>query len=212
MRILVVGANGQIGRKLIRCIADSGHASRAMIREAAQADALHGLGADETVVADLEGDVSASVKGCEAVVFAAASGGDTGPEKTVAVDRDAAIAMIEAAREAGVERFVMVSSMGASDPRSGPEGLRHYLVAKQAAEKHLRGSGPDFTIVRPGGLTDEPGTGAVELGPNLGHSGKVSRSDVAAILLAILDASATAGKTCELLKDKVPIAQAVSTF
>lgn len=210
MRILIVGANGQIGRQLITCIADSPHASRAMIRAAEQAAALRESGADEAVVADLEGDVRATLKDCDAVVFTAGSGGDTGPEKTDAVDRDGAIAMIDAAREAGVRRFIMVSSMGASDPESGPQGLRHYLHAKQAADTHLVHSGLDYTIVRPGHLTNQPATGAVALAASLGRSGEVSRADVAAVLLAMLDAPATRGKTCELLQGEVPIPQAVS--
>lgn len=210
MRILVVGANGQIGRKLITLVADSPHVSRAMIRKAGQADALRELGADETVVADLEGDVHATLKDCDAVVFTAGSGGHGGPEKTDAVDRDGAIAMIDAAREAGVQRFVMVSSMGASDPASGPKDLRHYLQAKQAADAHLIGSGLDYTIVRPGRLTDHPATGAVALAPSLGRSGEVSRADVAAVLLDVLDEPVTRGKTCELLQGDTPTAQAVS--
>lgn len=210
MRILVVGANGQIGRQLITAIAHSTHDSRAMIRKAAQADALHECGADETVVADLEGDVRATPDGCDAVVFAAGSGGGTGPEKTDAVDRDGAIAMIDAAREAGVRRFVMVSSMGASDPESGPQDLRHYLRAKHGADAHLMDSGLDYTIVRPGRLTNHAAIGTVALAPSLGRSGEVSRADVAGVLLAILDAPGTRGKTCELLQGEVPIAQAVS--
>lgn len=210
MRILVVGANGQIGRKLIGCIAGSPHVSRAMIRKADQADALRDAGADETVVADLEDDVHATVKDCDAVVFTAGSGGDTGPEKTDAIDRDGAIAMIDAANQAGVKRFVMVSSMGASDPQSGPEDLRHYLRAKHAADTHLVESGLDYTILRPGHLSNNPATGAVELAPSLGRSGEVSRADVASVLLALLDAPGARGKTCELLQGEVPIAQAVS--
>lgn len=210
MRILIVGANGQIGRKLISRITAGTHVSRAMIRKAEQADALRELGADETIVADLEGDIYATPKNCDAVVFTAGSGGHSGPEGTDAVDRDGAIAMIDAARAAGVQRFIMVSSMGASDPESGPEGLQHYLYAKQAADTHLIDSGLDYTIVRPGALTDKPATGTVTLASSLGRSGEVSRADVATVLLALLDSPATCGKTCELLQGEVPITQAVS--
>lgn len=210
MRILIAGANGQIGRKLIALIATSTHSSRAMIRKTEQADTLRELGADETIVADLEGDVHAVVAGCDAIVFAAGSGANTGPDKTDAVDRNGAIALMDAAREKGLRRFVMVSSMGADNPRNGPEGLKHYLQAKQAADAHLVDSGLDYTIVRPGQLSDQPATGKVALAVNLGRAGEVSRADVAAVLLAILDTPDTVGKTCELLQGNVPIAQAVA--
>lgn len=209
MRILIAGANGQIGRKLIRAIANSPHHSRAMIRQADQADTLRELGADQTVVADLEGDLSGALPDCDAVIFTAGSGGHTGPEKTDAVDRDGAIAMIDAANKAGVRRFVMVSSMGAQAPENGPEKLRHYLQAKHAADMHLVESGLDYTIVRPGRLTDEPASGKVALAASLGRSGEVSRADVAAVLVALLDAPHSQGRSCEVLTGDVPIAEAV---
>lgn len=210
MRILIAGANGQIGRKLIALIAASAHSSRGMIRKAEQADTLRKLGADEIVVADLEGDMHAAVAGCEAIVFAAGSGGDTGPEKTDAVDRDGAIALMDAARQLNVQRFVMVSSMGADNPRQGPESLRHYLRAKQSADQHLVDSGLDYTIVRPGHLVDNPATGNVVLAPSIGRSGEVSRADVAAVLLVVLSTPSTVGKTFEMLQGNVSIAQAVA--
>lgn len=210
MRILIAGANGQIGRKLIERIADSTHQSRAMIRKAEQADALRELGADETIVADLEGDVHAALTDCDAIVFSAGAGAGSSPEKTDAVDRDGAIALMDAAREKGIQRFVIVSSMGADNPKNGPEELHHYLQAKQAADAHLVDSALDFTIVRPGRLSDEPATGSVALAPNLGRSGEVSRADVATVLLAVLNTPSTIGKTCELLQGKTPIQQAVA--
>lgn len=210
MRILIAGANGQIGRKFIALIAESAHASRAMIRRPAQADTLRDLGADETVVANLEGELGEAVSDCDAIVFTAGSGADTGPDKTDAVDRDGAIALMDAARKAGVQRFVIVSSMGADNPDSGPEELRHYLNAKAAADKHLINSGLDYTIVRPGHLTDDAANGTVALAPSLGRSGKVPRADVAAVLLAVLNTPGTIGKTTELLQGDVPVAQAVS--
>lgn len=212
MRILIAGANGKIGRKLISAIADSPHRSRAMIRHADQADTLRELGAEQTVVADLEADLSGTLPDCDAVIFSAGSGGHTGPEKTDAVDRDGAIALIDAASKAGVHRFVMVSSMGAQAPESGPEKLRHYLQAKHAADTHLVESGLDYTIVRPGHLTDGPATGKVALASSLGRSGEVSRADVAAVLVALLDAPHSQGKTCELLQGDVPIGEAVGNL
>ena len=210
MRILIAGANGQIGRQLIERIADSLHASRAMIRDEDQAETLRELGANATVVADLEDDIDKAVTHCDAVVFTAGSGADTGPEKTEAVDRDGAIALIDAAREAGVSRFVMVSSMGAGQPEDGPEEMQHYLRAKQAADEHLADSGLDYTIVRPGRLTNEAACGRVALDTRLQDHGEVPRADVAAVLLEVLKTPDTIGKTFEVLKGEKPIEQAVS--
>jgi uncharacterized protein YbjT (DUF2867 family) len=212
MQVLIVGANGDIGRRLITLIASGAHQSRAMIRHPGQSSELYELGADETVVADLEKDVSSAVTGCDAVIFTAGSGGNTGPEKTDAVDRDGAIAVIDAARKAGVKRFIMVSSMGADMPDEGPDELQHYLLAKQVADDHLRKSGLQFTIVRPGSLTDENGTGKVDASEHLGRQGSIPRDDVAAVLLAVLDAANTQSKQFELLAGKNAVKDAVAAI
>jgi uncharacterized protein YbjT (DUF2867 family) len=212
MRVLIVGANGHIGRRLIKQMSSSPHQSHAMIREADQANALRDLGADDTVVADLEADVQHALDGCDAVIFTAGSGGHTGPEKTDAIDRDGAIAVIDAARKSGVDRFVMVSSMGADNPDDGPEDLQHYLHTKQAADAHLRKSGLRFTIVRPGSLSDDEGTGKVEAASALHRRGSVPRADVAAFLLRVLDAPNTEGKTFELLAGDTPLQEAIAAL
>ncbi|TAL86848.1 MAG: SDR family oxidoreductase [Rhodanobacter sp.] len=212
MRVLVVGANGHIGRRLIKLMSSGPHQSRAMIRDPDQAEALREMGAHETVVADLEGDCGPALEGCDAIIFSAGSGGHTGQEKTDAIDRDGAIAMIDAAGKAGVNRLVMVSSMGADAPASGPENLQHYLRAKQAADRHLRASGLDYTIVRPGSLTDDNGTGRISAATELERSGKVPRDDVAAVLLQVLDAPNTKGKQFELLAGDTPLQQAVAAL
>jgi uncharacterized protein YbjT (DUF2867 family) len=212
MRVLIVGANGHIGRRLIRQMSTSPHQSRAMIRNPMQGEALRELGADDIVVADLEGDITPALEGCDAVIFTAGSGGSTGPEKTDAIDRDGAIAIIDAARKAGVNRLVMVSSMGTDAPDSGPAELQHYLRAKQAADRHLRESGLNYTIVRPGSLTDEDGTGRINVATELKRRGSVSRDDVAAVILQVLDAPNTHGKQFELLSGDTPVQQAIATL
>ncbi len=212
MRVLIAGAHGQIGQRLIKQMSQGPHQSRAMIRDPDQAETLRDLGADETVVADLEGDCRDAVKGCDAVIFAAGSGGHTGPEKTEAVDRDGAIGLVDATREAGVQRFVMISSMGADSPESGEENMQPYLRAKQAADNHLRKSGLLYTIVRPGSLTDAPGNERVDAAEDLGRFGEVPRDDVAAVLLAVLDAPNTHGKHFELLAGETPISEAVANL
>lgn len=212
MRVLIVGANGQIGRRLISQMSSGPHTSQAMIRSPKQARELRDLGADGTVVADLESDVQPALDGCDAVIFTAGSGGHTGPEKTDAVDRDGAIAVIDAALKAGVERFVMVSSMGADNPENGPDDLQHYLRAKHDADQHLRESGLRYTIVRPGGLTDENGTGKIDAAMHLGRRGSIPRDDVAAMLLEVLDAPNTHGKSFELLAGDTSIREAVAAI
>jgi uncharacterized protein YbjT (DUF2867 family) len=212
MHVLIVGANGHIGRRLIRQMSTSPHQSRAMIRNPMQGEALRELGADDIVVADLEGDITPALEGCDAVIFTAGSGGSTGPEKTDAIDRDGAIAIIDAARKAGVNRLVMVSSMGTDAPDSGPAELQHYLRAKQAADRHLRESGLNYTIVRPGSLTDEDGTGRINVATELKRRGSVSRDDVAAVILQVLDAPNTHGKQFELLSGDTPVQQAIATL
>ncbi len=212
MRVLVVGANGQIGRRLISQMSSSPHQSRAMIRDADQAETLRDLGADGTVVADLEGDCGPAAEGCDAVIFTAGSGGHGGPEKTDAIDRDGAIAMIDAAAQAGVQRLIMVSSMGADAPDSGPENLQHYLRAKQAADRHLRASELDYTIVRPGSLTDDNGTRRISAATELKRRGTVPRDDVAAVLLQLLDAPGTKGKQFEMLAGDTPLLQAIGAL
>jgi uncharacterized protein YbjT (DUF2867 family) len=111
-----------------------------------------------------------------------------------------------------VRRYVIVSSMGAADPSSGSEQMGPYLEAKHDADEALAASGLDFTIVRPGMLTDEPGSGRVELAASLGRRGQVSRDDVAAVLVAVLGAGNTIGKTFELLAGDTPIEEAVRTI
>lgn len=212
MRVLIVGANGHIGRRLLKQMPSGPHQSQAMIRSAEQATELRELGADSTVVADLEKDVQPALDGCDAVIFTAGSGGKGGPEKTDAVDRDGAIAVIDAAQKAGVKRFVMVSSMGADTPEQGPEDLQHYLYAKQAADNHLRASGLDYTIVRPGALTNDRGSGKVDVAKRLGRQGSVPRDDVAAVLLQVLDADNTHGKQFELLAGESSVQQAVAAI
>ncbi|MES1926722.1 SDR family oxidoreductase [Salinisphaera sp. T31B1] len=209
MKVLIAGAHGQIGQRLVRRMAKSSHQARAMVRRADQVDEMSRLGAAETVVADLEGDCSQALAGCEAVVFTAGSGGHTPPEKTDDVDRRGAISLIDQAVTAGVRRFLIVSSMNADTPENGPEKMRHYFAAKKAADDHLRASGLEYTIVRPGHLLDDDGTGRVDIAKDLGRYGDIPRDDVAQVLLETLDAPNTVGRQFELLAGDTPIAQAL---
>lgn len=212
MHVLIVGSHGQIGQSMVKQMAATDHRSRAMVRDADQEAQMEKLGATETVVADLEGDVSHAVEGCDAVVFVAGSGGGTGPEKTDAIDRDGAIGIVEAAKKAGVKRFVMLSSMGADAPADGPDDLQHYLKAKQAADRHLIGSGLDYTIVRPGALNDDSGTQRIEAAKDLKRSGEIPRDDVATVLIEVLAAPNTIGTHFEVLSGGSTVQQALAAL
>jgi uncharacterized protein YbjT (DUF2867 family) len=208
MRVLVAGANGQIGKHVVRLLAEEGHEVRALIRDESQASGLRELGG-EPVVADLEGEVTHTVEGCDAVIFSAGGGPGSGAEKKETVDRQGAVKLIEAAKEHGARRYVMVSAMGAADPESGSEAMQPYLFAKARADQALQESGLDYTIVRPGSLTNDPGTGRVEIAPSLGKRGEIPREDVASTIVATLERQNTFGKTFEVLSGDTPIEEAL---
>ena len=211
MRVLVAGANGQIGQHLVRLLAGNGHEVRTMIRSQDQAQLMRDLGGDP-LVADLEGDLSGTAEGCDAVVFTAGGGPGSGAAKKETVDRQGAVKLIEAAERHGARRYVMVSAMGAADPASGPEAMQPYLFAKARADEALRESELDYTIVRPGRLTNEPGTGRVAAAPSLGRRGGIPREDVARAIAVALETEGTAGKTFELLSGDNPIEDALGAL
>lgn len=209
MNVLVIGSHGNIGQRLVRQMAKSEHTARAMIRDEAQRDEMLALEATDVVVADIEGDISEALTGCDAVVFTAGSGAHTGPEKTMDVDRNGAISIIDQAERAGVRRFLLVSSMNADTPEKGSEKMRHYFEAKQAADNHLRASDLEYTIVRPGKLTDDEGTGTADIAKDLNRYGEVAREDVAHALLMTLDSPNTIGRHYEMLAGDTPIEKAL---
>lgn len=211
MNILIAGANGKIGRHLVRLLADGPHHVRAMIRDRGQADALESLGA-ETVLADLEEDVTAAVEGCDMVVFSAGSGPHTGPDKTIDVDRNGAMALIDAAAGHHVRRFIMVSAMRTRTPDAAPEKLRHYLAAKKDADDHLQASGLPYTIVRPGRLTNEPGTGRIHAALEEVDHAEIPREDVARALAAMVDADNTVNREISLVGGTTPIEAAIAAL
>ncbi len=211
MRVLVAGANGQVGQHVVRLLAEKGHEVRAMIRDKDQAPTLRELGG-EPVVADLEGEVAHTVEGCDAVIFSAGGGPGSGAEKKETIDRQGAVKLVEAARKHGTRRYVMVSAMGAADPEAGSEAMQPYLHAKAQADETLQESGLDYTIVRPGSLTDEAGTGTVEAAPSLGKRGEIPREDVARAIVATLEKENTFSKTFEVLSGDTPIEEALDSL
>ena len=210
MDVVVAGGHGKIALALLGQLAAAGHRARGLIRDPGQAADLEALGA-EAVIADLEADdIAPHVAGADAVVFAAGAGPGSGAERKRTVDYGGAVKLIDAAQANGIRRYVMVSSMGAADPAGGSEAMRPYLEAKGDADAALEQSGLDYTIVRPGGLTDEPGTSMIEAAaPSLGRRGEIAREDVAATLLATLSADNTIGKAFEVLAGDVPVEEAV---
>lgn len=206
MHVLVAGAHGQVGQHVTRLLAETDHDVRGMVRDEAQIPDIEELGAN-AVLADLTEDVTHAVRGCDAVVFAAGSGG----EDVWGVDRDGAINLVDAAEEGGVRRFVMLSSINADTPEESPEPLRDYLNAKAEADEHLRESDLTATIVRPGALTNEPGTGRIRTGADLDRDdGDVPREDVARTLVTALPMESTYGCTFEVLSGDEAIEDALA--
>ncbi|MDH6114816.1 uncharacterized protein YbjT (DUF2867 family) [Kitasatospora sp. MAP12-15] len=218
MRIVIAGGHGQIGLRLERLLAERGDRAVGLIRRAEQAEELRELGA-EPVVLDLESAgldaVAAVLAGADAVVFAAGAGAGSGAERKDTVDRAAAVLLADAAERAGVRRYVMVSSMGAD--AAAPDGadpvFGAYLRAKGAADDDLRARRAlDWTVLRPGRLTDDPGTGLVRLAESTGR-GAVPRQDVAAVLAALLaDPAPAVGRTLELLSGPHTVAEALAAI
>lgn len=214
MKVLVVGANGQIGRHLVNLLHESSeHSVRAMVRKAEQHDYFNSLGV-ETALASLEGSVeniAETAKGCEAVVFTAGSGGHTGPEKTLLIDLDGAVKTVEAAEKAGIKRFVMVSALQAHRREHWNEKIKPYYVAKHYADRALLQSSLTYTIIRPGGLLNEPGTGKISAAENL-ERGSIPREDVARIIFASLTEERTFRTSFDVISGDTPINDALRSL
>lgn len=215
MDVAIAGGHGQVALRLARLLTTDGHRVRAVVRNPDHAPDVAAAGA-EAVVVDLEHDdvdeLVSPIVGADAIVFAAGAGPGSGPERKRTVDYGAAVKLIDAAREAGIERYVMVSSIGAHRPEAGEGPMRAYLQAKADADEALMASGLQWTIVRPGSLTDDPGTGRVSLSTELGGRGPIPRDDVAAVLAACLAGPSTIGMTFEAFSGDTPIADAIAAL
>ena len=213
MDVLVAGGHGKVALRLLGLLAAKGHRARGLIRNPGQAADLEALGA-VAVLGDLEADADLAgyVQGADVVVFAAGAGPGSGPERKRTVDLGGAVKLADAARAVGVPRCVMVSSIGADRPQAASGGMRPYLEAKAEADQYLMASGLDYTIVRPGSLTDDPGTGRVRVSRELGGRGEVPRDDVAAVIAEVLDAPNTIGVTFEVFSGHVSVAEAVRSL
>jgi uncharacterized protein YbjT (DUF2867 family) len=198
MKIVIAGGHGQIAMLLHPMLKKHGHHIKGLIRKEEQADELRKAGADP-VIADIEkeDDISGAVGSADAVVFAAGAGPGSGKERKWTVDRNGAIKLMEAAKKNGIKRYVMISAMGLDTPR-GDEVFQVYQKAKSEADDALRKSGLDYTIVKPGRLTNEPGTGKVKIARNLGR-GEIPREDVARVIRDVIEDHRTIGKEFDLL-------------
>ncbi|MBP1817224.1 NAD(P)H-binding protein [Mycobacterium sp. OAE908] len=215
MRVVIAGGHGKIALILERLLSERGDSVAGFIRNPDHAADLQAVGAQALVV-DLEqasvDDVASHLPGVDAVVFAAGAGPGSGAARKETVDRDAAILLADAAAAAKVPRYVMVSSINAdaNAPHTRDDVFTAYLRAKGAADDNVRGRAAlDTTIVRPGHLTNDPGTGLVRLATHT-ERGDIPREDVAAVLLAVLDTPATAGRTFNVIAGDTPIADALN--
>ncbi|SIR83459.1 Uncharacterized conserved protein YbjT, contains NAD(P)-binding and DUF2867 domains [Peribacillus simplex] len=211
MKVFVVGANGQIGKYLVDLLKDSpDHSVRAMVRKEEQSKHLEKNGIESAVVS-LTGsvdEIANAAKGCDAIVFTAGSGGSTGADQTLLIDLDGAVKTIEAAENLGINRFIMVSAFQANNRENWNEAIKPYYVAKHYADRALLQSDLNYTIIRPGGLVNEPGTGNVAAAEEL-ERGSIAREDVARTILASLTEENTYKRSFDLISGDTAIAEAL---
>ena len=213
MDVVIAGGHGQIALRLERLLSARGDRARALVRKQEHFGDVEAAGGDP-VLCDLEreDDLGPWVEGADAVVFAAGAGPGSGPERKRTVDLGGAVKLIEAAREKGVGRYVMVSAIGADDPKKGPEQMRPYLEAKADADRALMASDLDWTVVRPGRLTDDAGSGLVTVTRDMSVYGPIPRDDVAAVLAAVLAEPGTVGEAFVLVEGETPVDEAVRSL
>jgi len=213
-RVAVIGAHGKVGQQILHLLYDAGHESVGVIRNPEHAEDIVRLGG-EPLVHDLENssaeEFAALLEGVDALVFTAGAGPDSGIERKRTVDLGASVLSQEAAAAAGIRRFVQISAIGVDEPlaEDTEKVWRAYVEAKRDADTALRKTDLDWTILRPGGLTTDEGTGRVELGDTV-ERGSIPREDVAAVVVAVLEQPASIGRTWELVSGDVPVEDAVA--
>jgi uncharacterized protein YbjT (DUF2867 family) len=212
MLVAIAGGHGQIALHLTRMLNARGDGVRSLIRNPDHGDDVREAGGDP-VICDLEAadddTIASAVEGADAIVFAAGAGPGSGSERKLTMDRDGAVKLIAAAKGADIRRYVIVSSRGADPEAGGDDTFSVYLRAKGEADAEVAASGLDYTIVRPGALTNEPGTGRVRTDTG---AGSIPREDVAAVLAAVLAEPGTVGATFLLVSGETPIDEAVAAL
>lgn len=212
-RVAIVGGHGQVARHLLVELRRSDMDAVALVRNEGYRDEIEHRGAEMRLL-DIEradvADFATAFDGCTAVVFAAGGGPDGNLERKRTVDLEGSLKSVEAAKQVGIRRFVQVSAIGVDDPLPPDTGevWRAYVEAKRDADVALRDSGLDWTIIRPGRLTDEPATGRVAIGSDV-RRGDIPRADVAAVLAAVIDDLATVNRQWNLVSGDVPVAEAI---
>lgn len=202
--VLVVGATGTTGKKVVNLLKASQYFNPiALVRKEGQMEQFKSKGI-ETILGDLEKDISHVAQNVDKVVFTAGSGG----KKVVEVDQEGAKKLVDASKKEEIKKFVMLSSMGADNPESAEE-LKDYLQAKHNADEYLKDSSLTYTIVRPGTLTNDKGTGHIKLDKNLKTQGSISREDVAQTLVRALHDDAAINETFEILQGDSLIGKAL---
>ena len=214
LNVAIAGGHGKIALLLSELLAERGDRVSALIRNPDHREDVRAAGA-EPVLCDLEqedeGIIAEAIEGCEAVVFAAGAGPDSGVERKETVDYEGAVKLLEAAEMVGVRRYVMVSAMAADPEHEGEEVFDVYLRAKGRADAAVEAARISHAIVRPGMLTDDRSTGKVEAGPRVGRA-KISRADVAAVLLACLGERWPEGKSFDVVEGEMPIEAAIAAL
>ena len=211
-RVAIIGAHGKVAQQLMRVLYDRGDDFVGVVRNDEHADDVYRLGGEGALV-DLESaeanTLSAAITGCDAVVFAAGAGPGSGAERKRTVDFAGSTKSQEAAAQAGIRRFVQISAWGVDAPVDDTDPVwKAYVEAKRDADAALRASTLDWTILRPGGLTTEEGTGSVTLGDAVPR-GTIAREDVVRLIAAALDEPRTIGRQWEVVGGETPIEEAV---
>lgn len=202
--VLVAGANGTTGRIIVDLLKESNNYNPvAMVRKKEQKEDFEKNNVS-AILADLEEDVSHATDNMQKVIFAAGSGG----KNVIGVDQEGAKKLTDAAKNSGASKFVMLSSMGADNP-SVSDDLQDYLEAKQNADEHLKSSGIDYSIVRPGSLNNNKGSGKIKLDKKFDEMGEISRADVAKTLVEVLDDKVRHNEVFEILSGNTEIEKAV---
>jgi uncharacterized protein YbjT (DUF2867 family) len=210
--IVIAGGHGKIALRLARLLSARGDSVRSLIRNPGHQAGVRATGA-EALVADMEAldSLAEFVEGADGVVFAAGAGPGSGAERKRTVDYGAAVKLLDGARATGTRRYLMISAMGAREPGAGSGAMRPYLQAKADADAALAASDLEWTIVRPGMLTDDPGTGMVRIADAL-ERGSVTRDDVAAVLAGCLDEPRSVRQAFDLVQGETPIAEALAAL
>lgn len=215
MRIAIAGGHGQIARLLGQRLSGEGHDVVGLIRTPEQADDLRAAGMEPAVISLEDAsvdDVAEVINGCDAVVFAAGGGPESGRARKWSVDLMGAVLLADAAEKAGVRRYVMVSSIGSDAPESVDAGaFQVYLYAKGGADADLRTRDLDWTIVRPGMLTDDAPTGQVTINPDQQRQ-PITRGDVAHTLAQVLTSGHAIRETFVVVNGTTPVDEAVASL